>query len=107
MTPRPCRLIEIAGTPYERGISYGQQAAPEIRAGIGHYAAQVRELGLSDAALANVVASYLPKIEGFEPGYVEEMRGIAAGAAVEFHHIVMINARTEVLKLAANRELRD
>ena len=107
MTPRPCRLIEIAGKPYDRGASYGRQAAPEIRAGIGHYAAQVRELGLSDAALAAVVALYLPKIEGFEPDYVEEMRGIADGARVEFHHIVMINARTEVLKLAANRALRD
>src|SRR6185312_11492498 len=37
---------------------------------------------------------------------VEEMRGIAAGADVEFHHVVMINARTEVLKLAANPRLR-
>lgn len=107
MTPRPCRLIEIAGTPYQRGTSYGQQAAPEIRAGIGHYAAQLRGLGLNDAALADVVTLYLPKIEGFEPAYVEEMRGIAAGAGVEFHHIVMINARTEMLKLAANRDLRD
>ena len=103
---RPCRLIEISGAPYERGLSYGRQAAPEIKTGIAHYAAQVRDLDLSDAALAQVVSSYLPKIEAFEPRYVEEMRGIAEGAGVEFHHVVMINARTEVLKLAANRDLR-
>jgi isopenicillin-N N-acyltransferase-like protein len=103
---RPCRLIEISGAPYERGRDYGRQAQPEIKVGIGHYAAQVKQLGLSDAELAQVVASYLPKIEAFEPRYVEEMRGIAEGAGVEFHHVVMLNARTEVLKLAANPKLR-
>ncbi|MDB5707203.1 MAG: peptidase acyl-coenzyme A:6-aminopenicillanic acid acyl-transferase [Sphingomonas bacterium] len=103
---RKCRLIEIAGTPYERGRQYGVQAEPEIRAGISHYAAQVRDLKLEDSELARIVAAYLPSIEAFEPRYVEEMRGIADGAGVEFHHIVMINARTEVLKLATNAALR-
>ncbi|MGH6780481.1 MAG: C45 family autoproteolytic acyltransferase/hydrolase, partial [Sphingomonadaceae bacterium] len=104
---RQCRLIEIAGAPYERGRQYGVQARPEIHAGIAHYAAQVSDLKLDDAALQQVVAAYLPRIEAFEPSYVEEMRGIAEGADVAFHHIVMLNARTEVLKLALNRDLRD
>jgi isopenicillin-N N-acyltransferase-like protein len=104
---RRCRLIEIAGAPHERGRDYGVQAEREIRAGIAHYGAQVRDLKLEDAELARVVAAYLPRIEAFEPRYVEEMRGIADGAGVDFHHIVMINARTEVLKLATNPKLRD
>ena len=107
MTTKGCRLIEIAGTPHERGRQYGVQARVEIGRGISHYAAQVRDLQLSDADLARVVAAYLPKIEGFEPAYVEEMRGIAAGAEMPFHQIVMLNARTEVLKLALNKGLRD
>lgn len=104
---RPCRLIELSGPPHERGLKYGREAAPEIKAGISHYAAQVKSLDLSDDDLKRVVDSYLPKIEAFEPRYVEEMRGIASGAGVEFHHVVMINARTEVLKLAAKPELRE
>lgn len=104
---RQCRLIEIAGAPHERGRQYGAQAQPEIHAGISHYAAQVCDLKLDDAELQQVVAAYLPKIEAFEPSYVEEMHGIAAGADVPFHHIVMLNARTEILKLALNRDLRD
>jgi isopenicillin-N N-acyltransferase-like protein len=103
---RACRLIEISGAPYERGVAYGRQAAPEIRIGVGHYAAQVQRLNLDDSALEAIVAGYLPQIEAFEPRYVEEMRGIAAGADVAFHHVVMINARTEVLKLAASPHLR-
>lgn len=103
----PCRLIEISGAPHERGRQYGRAAAPEIRIGIGHYAAQVKGLGLTDSQLAQVVAAYLPKIEAFDPRYVEEMRGVAEGAGVEFHHVVMLNARTEVLKLAADPGLRE
>ncbi len=107
MASRKCRLIEIAGPPFERGRQYGVQAQPEIRAGVAHYAEQVRGLQLGEEDLARVVAAYLPKIEDFAPDYLEEMRGIAVGADVQFHHIVMLNARTEVLKLAVNRELRD
>ena len=43
---------------------------------------------------------YLPVIEAFEPTYVEEMRGIAEGADVPFEEVVLLNARTEILKLA-------
>lgn len=101
-----CRLIEVAGVPYERGRQHGSQAEPEIRAGIAHYASQVRKLNLSDVELAQVVASYVPLIEAFQADYVEEMRGIADGAGVAFHHIVLLNARTEVLKLALKPALR-
>jgi isopenicillin-N N-acyltransferase-like protein len=104
---RPCRLIELSGAAHARGLQYGRLAEAEIKTGIGHYAAQVKGLGLTESQLAQVVQSYLPKIEAFEPRYVEEMRGIAAGAGVEFHHVVMLNARTEVLKLAANPALRE
>jgi isopenicillin-N N-acyltransferase-like protein len=101
---QPARLIEIGGPPYERGRQYGQQAAPEIAKGIAHYAAQVRQQKLSDADLMRIIRRYLPTIEAFEPRYVEEMRGIADGAGVEFHHVVMLNARTEVIKLALDPE---
>src|SRR5258708_619029 len=103
-TTQPVRLIEISGPPYEQGRQHGQQAAAEIRKGISHYATQVRRLKLSDADLAQIVRRYLPTIEAFEPRYVEEMRGIAQGAGVEFDHVVMLNARTEVLKLATGAE---
>jgi isopenicillin-N N-acyltransferase like protein len=104
VTPQPVRLIEISGSPYERGLQHGRAASVEIGRGIGHYAAQVRKLKLSDADLTRIVHRYLPKIEAFDPRYVEEMRGIAVGAGVEFEHVVMLNARTEVLKLASGAE---
>jgi isopenicillin-N N-acyltransferase-like protein len=54
-----------------------------------------------------VVEAYLPLIAGFDPAYVDEMRGIAEGADIAFEQIVLLNARTELLKLAARPELRE
>lgn len=101
----PCPLIEISGPPAESGRQYGRQAAAEIRRAISHYEAQLRNLRIEARDLSRIIAAYVPTIEAFEPRFVEEMRGIAAGAAVDFDQIVMINARTEILELAADPQL--
>src|SRR5207302_1597920 len=56
--------------------------------------------------VAGLVGDYLPVIERFDPAYVEEMRGIAEGAQVPFEDIALLNARTEILKLAERPDLR-
>ena len=102
----PFPLIEISGPPRERGRQYGRQAAARIRKGTTHYFAQLKELSLDSAGIAALVRDYLPVIEAFEPTYVEEMQGIAEGAGVPFEDVVLLNARTEILKLAARPDLR-
>ena len=101
-----CPLIELSGPPHARGVSYGSQAAERIRRGVAHYIAQIGRAGLRPGELDGLVRDYLPVIEGFEPAYVEEMRGIAAGAGLSFEQIVLLNARTEILRLAERPDLR-
>lgn len=96
----PFPLIEISGPPRERGRQYGQKAAGRIKKGTTHYFAQLKELSLDAKGVAALVRDYLPVIEAFEPSYIEEMRGIAEGADVPFEDVVLLNARTEILKLA-------
>jgi len=96
----PFPLIEISGPPQERGRQYGRLAADRIRKGTSHYIAQLKELSLDARGVAELVRDYLPVIEAFEPTYIEEMRGIAEGAGVSFGDIALLNARTEILKLA-------
>ena len=102
----PCPLITVSGPPHARGVSYGQQAAGRIKRGIGHYAAQLRALDLEGAAVADLVREFVPAMDGFDPTYAEEMRGIAQGADVAFEDVALLNARTEILQLAARPELR-
>ena len=96
----PFPLIEISGPPRERGRQYGQKAAGRIKKGTTHYFAQLKELSLDAKGIAELVREYLPVIEGFDPSYIEEMRGIAEGADVPFEDVVLLNARTEIIKLA-------
>jgi isopenicillin-N N-acyltransferase like protein len=102
----PCPLIDISGPPHERGVQHGRQASARIRKGIAHYTAQIARSGLGEADIAGPVRDYMPVIEAFDPLYVEEMQGIAAGAEVPFEHIALLNARTEILKLAERPDLR-
>jgi isopenicillin-N N-acyltransferase like protein len=107
MIVEPFPLIRIQGPPRERGRQYGRAAADRIRKGIGHYSAQVARYQLSRDDIAGLADAYLPIIERFDCEYVEEMRGIAEGAGTTFEEVLLINARTEILKLAEKPHLRD
>ena len=61
-----CRLLEIWGSPRDRGIRYGEGAVAEIRRGTSHYINQMGSLGLSEAALGELVEAYLPIIADFD-----------------------------------------
>jgi isopenicillin-N N-acyltransferase-like protein len=105
-TVEPFPLIEVSGPPRERGRSYGRQAAVRIHLGIEHYTRQLARSSFDWSSIRALTSDYLPRIEAFEPAYVEEMRGIAEGADVEFEAVVLLNARTEILKLATRPDLR-
>jgi isopenicillin-N N-acyltransferase-like protein len=102
----PFPLIDVTGPPRERGRQYGRQAADRIRLGVEHYRAQLGRASLDPAAVRQLVRDYVPQMENFEPAYVEEMRGIAEGAGLEFEAVALLNARTEILKLAERPDLK-
>ncbi|KAA9382918.1 C45 family peptidase [Neorhizobium galegae] len=102
--PLPCPLIEISGTPFERGQQYGEQAAERILKGIGHYKDQLHSSGLTDSDLAAMIDRFASAIEDFGSQYIEEMRGIARAVNTDLAAILLLNARTEILKLARRRE---
>jgi isopenicillin-N N-acyltransferase-like protein len=95
-----CPLVEVSGSPLERGRQYGEQAADRIRLGIEHYSAQLRTNNLTAEDIDVLVRRFEPTIDKFDPTYLEEMRGIAEGAGAAYASVVLLNARTEILKLA-------
>lgn len=101
-TPAP--LVEVSGPPRERGRQYGEQAAERIRRGIEHYAEQLGRDGLRRDAIAELAIGFEPEIARFDATYPDEIRGIAEGAGVDFASIMLLNARTEILKLAKRRK---
>jgi isopenicillin-N N-acyltransferase like protein len=101
-----CPLIDLSGAPRERGRQHGAAASDRIRRGIGLYKARLQQTDFDWSGIAALIDDYLPVIERFDPLYVEEMRGIAEGADVPFEEIVLLNARTEILKLGQRPDLR-
>ncbi|MCB8821442.1 C45 family autoproteolytic acyltransferase/hydolase [Microvirga rosea] len=95
-----CPLIEVSGSPRERGRQYGEQATGRVRLGIEHYSDQLGRNNLTAEGIVALVKHFEPTIDRFDPTYLEEMRGIAEGAGVPFESVVLLNARTEILKLA-------
>ena len=99
-------LIEVSGPPRERGRQYGRQAAERIARGVGHYTEQLTRARLDHDSIRALARDYVPHMDAFDATYVEEMRGIAEGAGVDFESVALLNARTEILKLGRHPELR-
>jgi isopenicillin-N N-acyltransferase-like protein len=104
VTPFP--LYEITGAPLERGRSYGEQAKKRIARSIEHYSQQAARWKLERTDIDKIIHSYIPAVRKFDENYLTEMQGIAEGAGVRFEDIFLLNARTEVMKLAFKPELR-
>jgi isopenicillin-N N-acyltransferase-like protein len=98
MTPFP--LIDLAGPPRERGRQYGAAAAGRIHRSAEIYLTAFEKQRLGAERVRALVATLIPIIDRFEPAYLEEMRGIAEGAHCPLDHVVVVNARTELLAQA-------
>jgi isopenicillin-N N-acyltransferase like protein len=97
---QPFPFVSVSGKPYERGVQYGRAVADRVRLSAARYGQTLRKLGYSEASQMALIRSLEQAIGEFQPAYLDEMRGIAAGAEVAYEDIVMINARTEVLAKA-------
>lgn len=100
-------LIEVSGDARERGRQYGRQASERIRRSVRFYGGKLAAMGRGPQQLEAIVQKFLPEIERFDPLYLEEMKGIAEGAGLTLQEIVLINARTEVLRLSEREAKKD
>jgi isopenicillin-N N-acyltransferase-like protein len=92
-------LIEISGTPTERGHAYGEAARAQIAASIAYYAeAFAAASGLSWSEAATRARAWRPVVAAAAPELLDEMDGIAAGAAVSPDDILALNARGEIVR---------
>ncbi len=99
----PFPLIDLSGSPRERGRLHGKAAADRLRRGARMYGESLLKSGVDWKELERRAEAMVPAIEKFDPAYVEEMRGIAEGAGEPFAAVVLMNARTEMV-VAARRQ---
>ncbi len=97
-------LIAVSGPPRQRGTHYGEAARERIAASVDLYRSRMAAAGASPADTGNAARALLPRLKTFAPDLVEEMEGIARGAAVTVEEIVLVNARTELVAAAQARK---
>jgi len=93
-------LIDLSGSPRERGRTHGQAAADRLRRGVKMYAESLLKNGVDWKELEHRAERLVPQVEKFDPAYLEEMRGIAEGASEPFAAVMLMNARTEMVAAA-------
>jgi isopenicillin-N N-acyltransferase-like protein len=97
--------VRVTGGPRERGRQYGEQARGRVGRSVAAYAKVYEDLaGLSWGEVLALASTYAGAIERFEPRYLEEMRGLAEGAAQPLEAILAINVRTEIMFAAKARQ---
>jgi len=94
------RVIELPSDPYERGRIHGETLREEIRRQVTLW-----ETGLTqgfqmeaDSFIEGFLAKtgYLPAIDRWTPGLLEEVRGIAEGSGMPFETMLVFNLLDEV-----------
>ncbi|GAA1929512.1 C45 family autoproteolytic acyltransferase/hydolase [Streptomyces durmitorensis] len=95
---RTLPVIEISGTPVERGHQYGEAVRPQLHAALAYYEeAFGQSSGLTWSQVATRAARWTEPVRDYAPHLLEEMRGIAEGAGVDLTDILALNARGEVI----------
>jgi isopenicillin-N N-acyltransferase like protein len=84
--------IEVCGSAYELGYQHGAQAAAMIER---YLLLTERITKMSRDRLCRNALVFLPLIERFSPAYLEEVRGLAAGAQISFEEALLCQARAE------------
>ena len=88
-------LIEVAGTPREMGRLHGEQAAALIT----RYLASIeKSTGKDRDELGARARAFEPFIDTLNPLLLDEVRGLAEGAAIPYEHALLCQARGEAVK---------
>ena len=97
------REITLTGDAYARGRQYGESCRREIAVSIRSYQEIFQKHNrLSWQRACAMAKDYLSAIQTAGPAYLEEMRGLADGAGVDFEEILALNVRTELLNSSAD-----
>lgn len=97
-SPRSLPVLEISGSPRERGRTYGEATRHQVAAALGYYSETVgNSHGLTWTQVTDLAGRWLVLVEEYAPDLVEEMRGIADGAGVGLLDVLALNARGEII----------
>ena len=90
-------IIEVEGSPRNRGQQHGAKARKRIGRSVATYARLFAFCGIDWKGAQQLGAGYRDLIGDLDTELLEEIEGIAAGSGRSVNEILALNARTEIL----------
>jgi isopenicillin-N N-acyltransferase-like protein len=101
-------VLELKGSPREIGRRHGEQVRELVHDNVRFYMDLWQHMGgVGREKILSDVEAFVPFVERYDGDLVEEMRGIAEGAGLEFREIAALNARTELTFSCLPNTLKD
>ncbi|MHC5064232.1 MAG: C45 family autoproteolytic acyltransferase/hydrolase [Planctomycetota bacterium] len=97
---REVRVLEVSGTPYERGLAHGRAMKSEIHEILGDFKADLEKTYKVEAEtfIERFLkdTDFMPAIDKWTPGLLDEVRGIAEGADMPFDEVYTFQLADEI-----------
>jgi isopenicillin-N N-acyltransferase-like protein len=90
-------VIEVSGSPFERGRRHGELARARVEACVANYARLFAFVGIDWQEAQRRGAPYRDVVGRFDATLLEEMEGVARGSGRPFGEILALNVRTEIM----------
>jgi isopenicillin-N N-acyltransferase-like protein len=90
-------ILDLSGSPYERGLAHGQLARDQVAGSVRCYAALFANAGFDWTDAQKRASQYRDTIAECGGGLIDELEGIAKGSGFGIHEILALNCRTEIL----------
>ena len=107
---RKVTVLDLSGSPAERGFAHGQALKAQIRENLREFKLDLEKTYKIEAKtfLQRFLADtdFIPAIEKWTPGLLDEVRGIAKGAEVPFDEVYAFQLADEIWSMG-NWTLRD
>ncbi|KUI61445.1 hypothetical protein VP1G_08632 [Cytospora mali] len=90
--------VRCSGSPREIGYTHGSEAKARVKGSISFYSNLFQErCSMNWDAVRQEASQYVHPLEEICPRYIEETRGLAEGAGVDFLDVLALNVRTEIM----------
>lgn len=100
-------VLDLTGSPYERGVAHGEAFADEVAQNVATYRRRFEHHGVDTDAARELAADFVPRIEDWNEAYAAEMRGVADGSGVDLTDVALLNVRYEVIYTAYKDETEE
>ena len=94
---QPFPVVDVAGSPFERGRQHGERARDRVALSLKNYADLFAFCGMGWDEAQRAALPYRDAIGALDGTLLEEMEGIAQGAGRPFGEILALNVRTEIM----------